>query len=242
MRTCPQCRRDYEEQEACPGCGRLEVEAVCERHPGRAARGVCVVCGSAVCDECDADEVREFLCPEHHAVPIIDGWAQVYTTSDDMEAELIRDNLRAEGLEAELLSQKDHFAVPVEFGDLSLVRVLVPAADYTDALIVLARHMDTTGEVSFACPQCGEAYEPGETTCRNCGARLATNTPLGSATPAESAIGRAAEEERHRRAAEGPEIGGGMGGTSDAEGSSDEAAMRRALRDASEGERGRPSP
>jgi CBS domain-containing protein len=54
----------------------------------------------------------------------------------------------------------------------------------------------------------------------------------GIAAPRESPVGRAAEEERRRRAAEGPQIGGGMGGTSDAETPGGEAAMNRALRDA----------
>jgi hypothetical protein len=174
MRDCPQCGREIEGDDACGGCGRLLTESVCERHPDRKARGVCVVCGSAVCDACDKDEVREFLCPEHYAVVIIDGWAQVYMTSDDVEGQLIRENLRAEGLDAEMLSQKDHFAVPVDLGELSPVRVLVPAATYREALAVLAEHMDAAGEVAFACPECGEANEPGAPTCAACGARLPT--------------------------------------------------------------------
>lgn len=172
MRKCPQCGRQIEGDEACGGCGRLLTEAACERHPDRSARGACVICGSTVCEECDKDEIREFLCPEHHAVSIVDGWAQVYTTSDDIEAQLIRDNLQAEGLAAEILSQKDHFAVPVDLGDLSSVRVLVPAADYRDASAVLAQHMDASGEVTFACPECGEAFDPGTSTCASCGTAL----------------------------------------------------------------------
>lgn len=45
----------------------------------------------------------------------------------------------------------------------------------------------------------------------------------GIQSPAESDIGSKAEQERRRRAAEGPEIGGGMGGTSDADSPGDEA-------------------
>lgn len=172
MTECPQCGREIEGEGACAGCGRLQVEATCDRHPDRTAEGQCVVCGSVVCSECDKDEAREFLCPDHHAITVVDGWAQVYTTSDDLEAQLVRDNLRAEGTEAEILSQKDHFAVPVEYGDLSPVRVLVPAYAYADAMAVLARHMDDHGEVAFACPACGEAYESGTDRCAYCGAAL----------------------------------------------------------------------
>ena len=45
----------------------------------------------------------------------------------------------------------------------------------------------------------------------------------GIQAPEESPIGQAAAEERRQRAAEGPEIGGGMGGTSDSETAGDEA-------------------
>lgn len=47
----------------------------------------------------------------------------------------------------------------------------------------------------------------------------------GIGAPEESPIGRKAAEERKKRAAEGPEIGGGMGGTSDADSAADEAAF-----------------
>ena len=45
----------------------------------------------------------------------------------------------------------------------------------------------------------------------------------GIGAPAESPEGQAAAEERRRLAAEGPEIGGAMGGTSDADSAGDEA-------------------
>ena len=47
----------------------------------------------------------------------------------------------------------------------------------------------------------------------------------GIAAPKESPHGRKAADERHRRAANGPEIGGGMGGTSDADSAADEASL-----------------
>lgn len=53
----------------------------------------------------------------------------------------------------------------------------------------------------------------------------------GVGAPEESPKGRAAAEERARRAAEGPEMEGAMGGTSDADSPADEAsfdAQRRA--------------
>lgn len=46
----------------------------------------------------------------------------------------------------------------------------------------------------------------------------------GIGAPQESGIGQRAAAERRRRAAEGAQIGGGLGGTSDADSPGDEAA------------------
>ncbi|MBW3630659.1 MAG: hypothetical protein KY464_15355 [Gemmatimonadetes bacterium] len=54
----------------------------------------------------------------------------------------------------------------------------------------------------------------------------------GIGVPEESPTGVAAEEERRKLAAEGPPIGGAMGGTSDAERPGDEAQMNAAMREA----------
>ena len=54
----------------------------------------------------------------------------------------------------------------------------------------------------------------------------------GIGVPEESPTGVAAEEERRRLAAEGPQIGGAMGGTSDAEDAAQEAGMNAAMREA----------
>lgn len=66
----------------------------------------------------------------------------------------------------------------------------------------------------------------------------------GIAAPDESPAGKKGAEARVRRAAEGPEIGGGVGGTSDADSAGDEAnyeaqrhvAARRAGRHRGPGE------
>ncbi len=51
----------------------------------------------------------------------------------------------------------------------------------------------------------------------------------GIGAPPESAIGTAAAAEKRKRDAQGPPIGGGMGGTSDSESPGDEAQMKAAL-------------
>ena len=59
----------------------------------------------------------------------------------------------------------------------------------------------------------------------------------GIGVPEESPTGVAAEEERRRLAAEGPQIGGAMGGTTDAEGAGEEAQMNAAMREAEDDQR-----
>lgn len=173
-RNCPNCGQEVDAAErACPACGALETAATCARHPERTAEGECVICGTPVCDECTLEGAGHYVCPDHHHVPVISGWAQVYSTADDLEAELIRENLQSEGIDSSVFSQKDH-TLTVDLGDLSPVRVLVPAYAYRQASAVLERHMDARGEVMFACPSCGEAYETGTRVCGNCGAHLPT--------------------------------------------------------------------
>lgn len=113
------------------------------------------------------------LCESHSSVVVIQGWAQIYSTTREFEAQLLRENLTAEGLDARTFSQKDNM-LSVDLGELSIVRLLVPAWEYDRALEVIRTHMDTAGEVTFACPSCGEAYEPGAESCTECGESLVT--------------------------------------------------------------------
>lgn len=172
-RTCPKCKETIAaDAEACPACGHLKNAVPCARHPEREAPGRCALCGTPVCPECDSGTRTVHRCPDHANIPIVEGWAQVLEIPDAMEAGLIEDNLRAEGIDARLLDQKDHSAFPVEFGNLARVRVLVPTYAYGQAERLLAGHRDAAGEVSFGCPHCGEPYEEGEKVCGACGEAL----------------------------------------------------------------------
>lgn len=172
-RRCERCRETIAaDAEACPACGHLYVETRCERHPERAAGGRCALCGQALCEECDEGRRPYHLCEQHAGVPVIEGWAQVVAIPDAVEARLIEENLRADGIEARILDQKDHSAFPVEFGDLARVRVLVPTYAYGEAERVLSAHRDAAGEVSFGCPNCGEPYDDAERVCASCGEAL----------------------------------------------------------------------
>jgi hypothetical protein len=169
---CPRCHEDYRGRDACPACGAVREPVPCDDHPERPAAGRCVICGKALCDSCQETEARAFLCPDHRDIVVIEGWAQVYSTTSEFEARLVAENLRAEGIDAQAYSQKDNMFT-VELGELSIVRVLSPVLEYEHALGVIRAHMDTEGEVVFACPACGEAYDPGARECAACGAPLA---------------------------------------------------------------------
>lgn len=168
---CERCGGEFVDGDACPLCGALRAEVPCEDDPGRPAHSRCVICARAVCEGLP-DAARPALCVAHAGIPVIEGWSQVYTTSVELEAQLIVENLRAEGIDAQLYAQTDR-SFPVDLGELSIARVLVPVWEHQLALQMIQERMDTEGEVLFACPSCGEAYEPGATACASCGAPLA---------------------------------------------------------------------
>jgi hypothetical protein len=169
---CPKCEETIAaDADVCPACGHLLVEARCERHPERAAPGQCALCATTLCSECEKGD-RYHLCAEHAEIPIIEGWAEILSLSDEVEAKLIEENLLASGIEARVLSQKDHSAFPVDLGDLARIRVLAPTYAYEEARRALAAHRDSVGEVSFGCPHCGEPYDEGAGRCEACGEAL----------------------------------------------------------------------
>lgn len=170
-RRCARCGERYAGSDACPVCGALPEPVRCDLHPDREAPELCVVCGRALCAECRQGQGRVALCPGHGEVRVMDGWAQVYSATSDVEAQLLRDNLRAEGVDAQIFSQRDR-AFSVDLGELSIVRLLVPVWEYERALQIIREHMDTAGEVVFACPVCGEAFDPGAAECSSCGTPL----------------------------------------------------------------------
>ena len=170
--TCPRCETQYAEGDSCPACGALQAPVPCDDDPGRQAHSRCVICGRAVCGDADPDDSQAARCDLHRTIPVIQGFAQVYSDNNELSARLLVDNLRAEGLDAALYSQSDR-SFPMDLGELSIARVLVPTFQAEQALELIADYMDTEGEVVFACPSCGEVYEPGAESCANCGAQLA---------------------------------------------------------------------
>ncbi len=171
MYRCEHCKEEYRGGDSCPSCGTLRIEVACAAHPEKRALGRCIICGTAVCDDCNEGDRRAYLCSEHRDVRIIEGWAQLYTTTTEVQAQLIRENLQAEGIDARVYSQRDRI-FSVDLGELSIVRILVPAWEYERGLEAIQDHTGVDGEVTFACPSCGEAHELGERECSSCGAAL----------------------------------------------------------------------
>lgn len=69
------------------------------------------------------------------------GWAEVAQAADEVRAEMLAGTVRAAGIDAQLLSQKDHATV-VSFTGLAIVRVLVPAFQWQPARVALERSAD----------------------------------------------------------------------------------------------------
>jgi hypothetical protein len=141
--VCERCGERFRGTDSCPACG-LAIEPIpCERHPTVLADGRCVICGRAICEECrgNPNDRRVHLCEDHASVFVISGWAQVHEDAHEFEAHLIRDNLRAEGIDARVFSQKD-LMFSVDLGDLSVVRILVPAWDYERAMALIHERPD----------------------------------------------------------------------------------------------------
>lgn len=110
--------------------------ARCEIHPETLTSTGCAVCGRAVCPACDRGDRYVSLCEAHREVKVVQGWAEAIRMHDDAEAELAAGSLRAAGLDANVLSQKDH-AHMLSMAGMAVVRVLVPAGQYEDARDVL---------------------------------------------------------------------------------------------------------
>jgi len=102
------------------------------------------VCGRPVCPACDAGDRYVSLCEGHARVKIVHGWAEALRTFDDAEAGLAAGNLRAAGLDANVLSQKDH-AHMLSMAGMAVVRVLVPAGQYEAARDILSAPEEEDG-------------------------------------------------------------------------------------------------
>ena len=134
---CRTCDRERDPSaEGCRWCGTLVRAARCEAHPSNLASAACVACGVRVCADCRHGGRHAALCERHARLRVVQGWAEVLRTSHEERAEVLAGALRAAGVPAQVLSQKDHANV-MTFGALAVVRLLVPAFELDSALRVL---------------------------------------------------------------------------------------------------------
>ena len=97
----------------CPNCKYEYVEGIT----------ICPDCGTALVDG------KHFQKPPELSES---DWEVVFTSNQDYEVEMFRDNLEAAGIDVTILSQKDrNFPAP---GDFSVIKLLVKKNDVQDAL------------------------------------------------------------------------------------------------------------
>lgn len=100
----------------CPNCGYEYIKGIT----------FCPDCKTQLIDE------SEYLKPEEW---IEDNWEIVYTSSEEYEVEMLRDNLEAAGIKSAILSQKDRNFPSI--GDFAVVKLLVQKDNLNDALMFI---------------------------------------------------------------------------------------------------------
>lgn len=131
----------------CGFCGTLSRPDVCAAHGQAVTTWACAVCGVRVCSVCRRGTRHAALCETHADVRLLEGWAEVGRGSDEVAADVAAERIRLSGLEARVISQKDHVNV-VGFGGLSIVRILVPAFQFERSRAILAQGGEHDSEVT----------------------------------------------------------------------------------------------
>jgi len=109
----------------CPNCDYEYVDGVT----------ICPDCGTQLVDE------KYFIKPEDWTE---ENWEVVFTSAQEYEIEMLRDNLEGAGIAAAMLSQKDrNFPAP---GDFSVVKLLVHKEDVQNALNFIVQMMNQQNE------------------------------------------------------------------------------------------------
>ncbi len=102
-------------------------------------------------------------------MPSEENWTEVVMVPDDVEADLIRGFLESEGIDAQIDNRKFHME-PVNFGDLTGIRVLTRPEDAERAKALLAKRdrdfgrMQDAGDSSSILTDGGPADAPEEPT------------------------------------------------------------------------------
>ena len=79
----------------------------------------------------------------------LEGWVTVFSTGTDYEADLVRDRLDDGGVDAVILTRRDH-AFNLNVGELANVAVLVPSEQVADAQRILTSARISDAELERA--------------------------------------------------------------------------------------------
>lgn len=153
----------------CHVCGAAPEPPRCHWHPDAPADADCLLCERPLCLRCRRGTGSSALCSEHAGLRVFPGgWVEAYESAHEIQIHLLAEALRGQGIDARVLSQKDHVYV-VSVGHLSVLRIVVPAAAYAAARAALAGDLGVAVDPPPLCPNCSSPYVEGQSRCPECG-------------------------------------------------------------------------
>lgn len=146
------------DSDFCPHCGVMYDEAGevnCTLHPGRGAVGVCIICRTLLCPDCTVEVHGRRFCKEHCLIQVQQDWAELYSSADTSEAELVKSVLEASGFTVQTQNFQNVSLVWSGGGDNPVSRsnigrpakVLVPIPEFLDAARALREWESSGGTV-----------------------------------------------------------------------------------------------
>ncbi len=132
------------DSDFCPHCGVIYQDAAhawCEQHPDRPAVSVCIICRALLCDECTVTVHGRRFCRAHCLVEVQQDWAEVYSSADVNDAQLVKSVLENAGFTVQTQNFQNASIVWSGGGDNAisrsnvgrLARVLVPIPEFLNA-------------------------------------------------------------------------------------------------------------